>query len=104
MLQTFLQYILPAIIGAVSAVIGVWLTTRVQNRQVTETDDATLRQCLMQERKQLVSEIETLQKRCDALETTNREQAEEMSKLKEQNRKLVAEIKHFGSGLPDEET
>ena len=94
-MSTFLQYILPALI----ALVGTWILSRVQNRQVVNDDDASLRTALMTERKQLVGEIEALQKRCDALEKTNREQANEMSELRRQNRKLVGEIKHFGSNL-----
>ena len=99
----FIQYILPALIGAVSAIITVCISTHVQNRKVTTDDDASLRTALMQERKQLTSEIQQLQQRCDSLEETNTKQAQEMWELQKQNKQLVHEIKCFGKGLPDEE-
>jgi len=66
---------------------------------MTVDDAAVLRQCLMAERKELVKEITDLRARCDALEDENQKQAQEMNELKEKNRELIAEIKHFGSGL-----
>jgi cell division protein FtsB len=99
----FLQYVLPSLIAALAGTIGIYLNVQVQKRKVENDDDACLRDALMQERKQLVGEIADLQKRCDALEETNREQAREMAELRERNRKLVAEIKNFGSGLTNEE-
>jgi hypothetical protein len=92
---------------------------------ISARDDAVaLRESLMEERKQLVDEINALQDRCDllekenlrkcplkeledlqgrceALEKTNREQGAELLTLKEQNSQLIHEIKNFGSGLAE---
>lgn len=84
----FLRYILPALIGATAAIIGVWASIQVQQRRIDNDDSASLRGDLMEERKQLVKEIQELQKRCDALEQTNQE--------------LINEIKRFGSTLQNE--
>jgi len=99
-MNTFIQYILPALIGSISAVLGVWLSVRVQHKKIVEDDDASLRTALMTERKQLVKEIQDLQKRCDALEDENHRQANEMLELHTRNQQLInLAIKHFGSEL-----
>jgi peptidoglycan hydrolase CwlO-like protein len=100
-MDLFLRYILPALIGATSAILSAVLIFRVQNHKIVEDDDASLRDALMGERKQLTKEIGDLQKRCDALEDENREQADQMTALKTQNGQLVQEIKHFGQDLPE---
>ena len=46
-MNTFIQYILPALIGSISAVLGVWLSVRVQHKKIVEDDDASLRTALM---------------------------------------------------------
>ena len=103
-METFLRYILPALIGATAALIAAGLSIRVQNTRIVKDDNTSLCATLMNERKQFVAEIHDLQKRCDALEQTNIEQATEMSNLQIRNQQLIHEIKHFGSTLPDEKT
>jgi hypothetical protein len=146
MLETFLRYILPTLVSAGVGLIVLWFTLHAQTRQeareaatklaqtvkadatalaISARDDAVaLRESLMEERKQLVDEINALQYRCDllekenlrkcplkeledlqgrceALEKTNREQGAELLTLKEQNSQLIHEIKNFGSGLAE---
>ena len=94
-METLLQYVMPAIIGALAAVMGVWLTGRVQRRKIDNDTGASLRGDLMKERKELIAEIRELSKRCDALERANLEQAKEMLELRQHNLDLKNEIKSF---------
>jgi cell division protein FtsB len=92
-MSNFITYVLPALIGAVAALLSVWLTTRFQTKKeandtattlalavktdatdlaiATKDDAIALRESLMEERKQLVDEIRALQDRCDLLEKEN---------------------------------
>jgi chromosome segregation ATPase len=95
MLTDFLRYVLPALIGALSAVLGVGISLRVQGRKVKLDDASTLRTSLMEERKQLVREIESLKIRCDTLEKTIQEQSEAVLELRERNQQLATEIRAY---------
>ena len=101
-MDTFIRYILPALISTIAALTGIWASVRIQTRRIASDTDAVLLTSLMKERTQLVKEIADLNERCDVLEAQNREEGEELVKLHEQNRALIAEIKRFGSGLTDE--
>jgi cell division protein FtsB len=101
-LDTFVRYILPALISTLAALVGIWASVRIQTRRIASDTDAVLLTSLMKERVQLTHEIDNLKVRCDTLEEQNREEGEELVKLHEQNRALIAEIKRFGAGLQDE--
>jgi hypothetical protein len=88
-LDTFVRYILPALISTLAALVGIWASVRIQTRRIASDTDAVLLTSLMKVR-------------CDTLEEQNREEGEELVKLHEQNRALIAEIKRFGAGLQDE--
>ncbi len=98
---TFMQYVLPALIAVIAGIVTAGIAAKSQAKKNSTDDSIALRQCLMEERKGLVKEIADLRKSVDALEAENQKQAEEMAALREKNRQLIAEIKHFGSGLDE---
>jgi phage shock protein A len=96
-MDIFLRYILPSLLGVIGAFVYNW--SNLRGRKYDTRASVALQKSLMTERKQLVSEIRSLEKRCDGLEDQNRNQAEEILDLQQKNYELVNEIRNFGSHL-----
>jgi hypothetical protein len=103
-MDVFLRYVLPALIGATSAFLSVWVSLRVQTRQIEKDEDASLRADLMEERRGFVTEIRELSTRCSELEQTNIKYVKEVIRLREQVQCLTNEVKRLRGVTTDEPT
>jgi hypothetical protein len=91
------NWLTPAAVAGVTAilvqVISVVLSHRLQNKQVTVTDNASFRQHLIDREKNLVAEIQSLSARCHKLEIDLQTANRKILELEKAKNELEIEVK-----------
>jgi peptidoglycan hydrolase CwlO-like protein len=98
------HYLTPAAIGILGGLLVQLISVLLQKKQIVVDDNASLRTALMDERKGLVAEIQSLSDRCRKLEDELQAAKSEIIEVKQKNAELEIEIREIRGNDADSPT
>lgn len=102
------EWLTPIAVAGITTVvvqlISTLLNSRVQSKQISVSDGASLRQSLIDREKNLVGEIQSLSDRCSRLEKDLQEANRKILELEKAKGELELEIMQLRGNTEDEKT